>query len=360
VFTGVGYSQKSGNLVITDAGGNQSRALTKRCQEFPALEALFHTGCLCNNAALSEAVDGQMIDGCTGAAISGQPTEIAILVSAAKARIEDIRPQYHRVQEVPFNSDRKRMEVRARPVNGVHACEAFRVAVTQPQNIVTSLNASDGSIYFVKGMPEKVLGECDSYCRANGSTHPLSEGDRVFTLTQSRRMAATGLRVIAFAYGQSLEKLTFAGLMGMEDPPREGVADCIMNLRRGGVNVMMVTGDSKETALAIAQRCGILGPITSSKEGELCDLLLSSNSEHGLDDSSANDDFRELEEIEFGVSSKSLSGSDIDSITPANLSASISGVNVFYRVSPRHKLTIVRARKYEKYLLFLRAFLHLY
>jgi P-type Ca2+ transporter type 2C len=90
-------------------------------------------------------------------------------------------------------------------------------------------------------------------------------------------MAATGLRVIAVAYGPTLDQLTFAGLIGMEEAPREGVADCVLKVRWGGVKVMMVTGDSKETAVAIAHRCGILRDISPqpTTSNELNDLLLS-------------------------------------------------------------------------------------
>ena len=345
-FTGVGYSSNTGNLVVfTDEQGLNSQPITKHSKEFLVLEALFHTGCLCNNATLAESVDLNLAEGCPGSAFSGQPTELALLVAADKACVGDARPQYHRVQEVPFNSDRKRMEVRARPVNGLHACDAFEIVSSQSFNVSRSPSVADGSMYYIKGMPEKVLGECSTYCLPNGAPEVLIEEDRVLALTQSRRMAATGLRVIALAYGQSLGSLTFAGLVGMEDPPREGVADSVYSLRRGGVKVMMVTGDSKETALAIAQRCGILGQVPGTPEVEFGELLLSPNSEHALDDSSTSDTTSDLAEIEFGVSSKAMSGSEIDSISPANLADSIAGVKVFYRVAPRHKLSIVRARK---------------
>ena len=65
--------------------------------------------------------------------------------------------------------------------------------------------------------------------------------------------------VYSLAYGPSLSTLTFAGIVGLEDPPREGVVESINHLEKGGVQVIMVTGDSKETAIAIAKRCGILG-----------------------------------------------------------------------------------------------------
>jgi Ca2+-transporting ATPase len=93
----------------------------------------------------------------------------------------------------------------------------------------------------------------------------------------------------------------------------------------------MVTGDSKETALAIAQRCGILGNL---EEPGLEDLLLTPN----MDGSSGST----VDDLESGAS-VSLSGADLDAIPPQNLADSIIGVRVFYRVVPRHKLAIVRA-----------------
>ena len=116
----------------------------------------------------------------------------------------------------------------------------------------------------------------------------------------------------------------------MEDPPREGVADSVRQLRQGGVKVVMITGDSKETALAIAQRCGIIG---DEYEGTgLTDLLLTP----GFGSFNSSDD------LESGASD-TLSGAEIDSIPPDALADSITGVKVFYRVVPRHKLAIVRA-----------------
>jgi Ca2+-transporting ATPase len=185
-------------------------------------------------------------------------------------------------------------------------------------------------------MPEKVLGECSTYVLADGSTDAIIEEDRAEALKQSRRMAGSGLRVIALAYGQELGSLTFCGLIGMEDPPREGVADSVRHLRRGGVKVMMITGDSKETALAIAQHCGILGTDEDESTSGLNDLLLESSHED-----------RSLSDMEAGAS-EALSGTDIDSISPKDLAGSIAGVKVFYRVSPRHKLAIVRARKFDE------------
>ncbi|GAX15717.1 Ca2+-transporting ATPase [Fistulifera solaris] len=328
-YTGVGYGVDSGKLTCSSTLGEQRAASYKAQQidfaEFKALSALLNTACLCNNATLVECIDAEA-EGHTGGTLSGQPTELALLVAAAKAGVPDPRPQYHRLQEVPFTSDRKCMEVRARPVNGIHVCETFTDAcsVQTPPKRGSRLSA-DGSLYFVKGMPEKVLGECVSFVLPNGASDNLAEDDRALVLSQSRRMAASGLRVLAFAFGRTLGHLTFAGLMGMEDPPREGVSESIRKLRAGGVKVMMVTGDSKETAIAIAKRCGIIGDVDPEYVVDgLSDLLLSSN------------------DVENGVT-ESLSGAELDAIPPENLPFSILNVRVFYRVVPRHKLAIVRA-----------------
>ena len=254
-FSGVGYETTSGKLMTASGGLSGSVPVKTQSEEFPSISALFNTACLCNNATAICNLDSNIADGRSGTEMSGQPTEIALLVGAEKAGVTDPRPQYHRIQEIPFSSERKRMEVKARPVSGNHVCQAFAIAVSVaniPSN--TRRRSIDGSLYFVKGMPESVLSECETHTGPDGTPMPLDEDKRALVLSQSRRMAASGLRVLAMAYGPNLETLTFAGVVGMEDPPRDGVAESVWQLRHGGVRVMMVTGDSKETALAIARR----------------------------------------------------------------------------------------------------------
>lgn len=331
-----------------------TRNVQEASDEYIALAALFNTACLCNNATLVSDLDSDFSEGHAGGPVSGQPTELALLVGASKAKVADPRPQYHRLQEVPFSSERKRMDVRARPVGGKHCCKAFEIAseITNQQptsrfslpserrNRITA----DHSMYFVKGMPESILAECKFYVGQDGSQVVLDDDHRATVFTQSRRMAANGLRVLAMAYGVSLEQLTFAGVVGMEDPPRAGVAESVLQLRQGGVRVMMVTGDSKETALAIARRCGIVG----ATEGDLLmsrpldDGIRRSNSSQSLDMSYTSDGAFDLQDVELGAS-MAMSGTDLDSIPASTLADSILGVKVFYRVAPRHKLAIVRA-----------------
>jgi P-type Ca2+ transporter type 2C len=372
-FTGVGYNPNDGNLISLTENNIDGHRIHSDHEAIPALSALLYTACLCNNATLVQSgLDSSMAEGHTGGALSGQPTELALLVAAEKAGLADPRPQYHRLQEVPFTSERKRMEVRARPVSGQHACDYFQQHPQLPLGTTaTAAPPPDGSLYFVKGMPEKVLGECYGYIATGGASaygspgsssppllQPLDEEAMALALGQSRRMAASGLRVIALAYGPDLSRLTFAGLVGMEDPPREGVAESVRQLRQGGVKCFMITGDAKETALAVAKRCGILGSDDGMDEvatvpSGLEDLLsLSANNNHcngamiRAPLSGENSLASGTSDIEFG-SSEAMSGAEIDEISEKHLADSIAGVKVFYRVSPRHKLMIVRACKFS-------------
>jgi Ca2+-transporting ATPase len=404
-FTGVGYDHTQGELVrqystqvqqqqsqddvplsMLDGDSNHSnivnnnnnnnnndtttaRKIGETCGDYEALAALFYTACLCNNATLVTSVDAGSVEGRTGGNLSGQPTELALLVASEKAGFPDPRPQYHRLQEVPFSSDRKRMEVRARPVGGSQCCRAFTWALEHGGSLPSTTTSSppppqrrpsllpENGLYFVKGMPESVLADCRTYAAADGSGKVLTEHDKAVILTQSRRMAASGFRVLAMAYGVSLQQeLTFAGLIGMEDPPRIGVAEAVRQLRRGGVKVMMVTGDSKETALNIARRCGIIGNDSNNNGGDMM-MLMSDHSAttedveqqppfqpikgRSISRSSTTSDY-DLEDVELGAS-LALSGAELDAIPRHSLADSIVGVRIFYRVAPRHKLAIVRA-----------------
>ena len=121
-FTGVGYDSSQGNLIYLSENNVDGDRIRNDNEAIPALSALLYTACLCNNATVVQSgLDSSVAEGHTGGALSGQPTELALLVAAEKAGCADPRPQYHRVQEVPFSSERKIMEVRARPVSGNHA-----------------------------------------------------------------------------------------------------------------------------------------------------------------------------------------------------------------------------------------------
>lgn len=357
-FSGVGYtaSRSKDRLSIVHEDGTCDHAIgsiqTMRptSEECTAMSTLLSTSCLCNNALITnDGASDRDKDAIDGMSISGQPTELALLIGAFKANVPDPRPQYHRTQEIPFSSERKRMEVRARPVSGKHCCQAFEIAVTTATFSEDKNQNSDRNLYFVKGMPETILADCSSFVGADGSLVPLHDDQKSLVLSQSRRVAASGLRCLAMAYGLSLDNLTFAGILGLEDPPREGVIESVRKLRAGGVRVLMVTGDAKETALAIARRCGIVGPV----DGSTMPLTSPTNSGHQPLLRSYSDDSVDtfsapiargfnMDDIEIGAA-VCLSGADLDSIPVQHLADSIADIKVFYRVAPRHKLAIVRA-----------------
>ncbi len=365
-----------GSKATSSSNSNASRKVSDKCSEFDALSALFGTASICNNASVSFSGDDEndATNNCPpsgagggGGMHMGQPTEMALLVGSAKANVPDPRPMYHRLQEIPFSSDRKRMEVKCRPVGGAHTCTAFTLSARHQSASGGDLISPDGSLYFVKGMPESILGECRTHTSSDGSAVPLTEAGRSSALAQSRRMASCGLRVLAMAYGPTLSALTFAGIVGLEDPPREGVVESVAHLDKSGVQVIMVTGDSKETAVAIARRCGILGGggggrlarrngvgsggADQPSDGGLATILRRSSNGGGEGETS-DDECLDLdalsdtnswgEDIEYG-GQHALSGSQLDAIGQHNLPDSIVGVKVFYRVAPRHKLALVRA-----------------
>jgi len=368
-LTGVGYDPRGGTFSADEndnCGGlvgvgeyndgrmGGKRNIARNSTEYSSIQAVFDVASLCNNA-IATLSPSSSLGGMHNSQSSGQPTELALLVAAVKAGVSDPRPQYHRLQEIPFTSDRKRMEVRARPVNGCHSCAAFTNAVLKETKAgakaslenrerggrFASKNIAlcDGSLYFVKGMPEAVLAECLTYTTADGSAAPITDSNRRRVLSQMRRMASNGLRVLAMAYGSQLKDLTFAGLVGMEDPPREGVIEAVGKLRRGGVAVYMVTGDSKETAIAIGKRCGIVDAtdmhFDATPSEDSSDL--SGGGSGGGDDLSGDD-------VEEYGASVAMSGEQLDAIIPpARLEDSISGVKIFYRVAPRHKIALVKA-----------------
>src|SRR5579859_6764781 len=153
-----------------------------------------------------------------------------------------------RLAETPFSSDRKWMGVLAKPSS--------------------SPPSSEGE-WSIKGAVEEILRRSASYHNpVTRTSHPLDENSRLRILAATHKMAEEGLRVLAFASGRgekseggdkdgAAKGLTFAGLVGMFDPPRPGVSTSIRRLLQGGVRIIMITGDSATTALSIARLLGI-------------------------------------------------------------------------------------------------------
>ncbi|XP_078042473.1 secretory pathway calcium atpase [Augochlora pura] len=213
----------------------------------------------------------------------GQPTEGALLVLAMKYGMYGVADKYLRLQEYPFSSEQKMMVVKCTPKYGENKQE----------------------IFFVKGAIEKILPQCTKYS-ANGQVYSLNQKKDEEFLTEAYEIGQQGLRVLGLARGKSLQDLIYVGLVGICDPPRPHVRESITTLINSGVKVKLVTGDAKETASAIASTIGL-------------DVL----------------------------HSRLMSGDEIDLMTEHQLEQCINNVSVFYRVTPKHKLCIVKALQRE-------------
>ncbi|HXU94183.1 MAG TPA: cation-transporting P-type ATPase [Gallionella sp.] len=161
----------------------------------------------------------------------GDPMEIAIMQGAPA------EPTYPRLEEIPFDTERKRMSV---------ICDTPK-----------------GRMLYCKGAPETVVPLCTAILE-QGSTMPIDDDGRASLRAMEVQMAEQGLRVIALAYrclthrgAHSEEDLVFAGLIGLMDPPREGVAEAIATCQAAGVRVIMITGDHPRTAGALAREIGL-------------------------------------------------------------------------------------------------------
>ncbi len=264
-----------------------------------ALHDLARAGLLCNDASLKKTNGDKWL-------IQGDPTEGALVVLAEKAGLSEkkIRSASPRVWELPFTSETKRMTT-------VH------LEIT-------------GTVAYMKGAPESIL-ECCDFVQSLGNEVPLTPESNEEILRISDSMAARSLRVLALARkdvsdlnfqssGKSetdveeeeLERsrslkggFTFLGLVGIIDPPREEVASSILTAREAGIETVMITGDHRTTAVAIASEIGIYN--------ETSDMV--------------------------------LTGKELEQFSDNELDAVVQKVKVYARVSPSHKLRIVNSWK---------------
>lgn len=261
---------------ITERGGEVD--LNKE----PDLRVLLKACVLANNARLERR-------GRSGLEVQGDGTEIALAIAAAKAgfwkdKLEASEPRIH---ELPFDSDRKMMTV-----------------VVRQQNRLAS---------YTKGAPDTVLPLCTRML-LKGREVPLRAPDRAYLREIHEDMAGRGLRVLALAYqppvrnrnisGDAEKDMVLIGFAGLSDPPRRAAIEGIQRLWQGGIRTVMVTGDHRLTAEAVASELGL---------------------------PTAPDNI--------------LTGHDLDNLTDKELETKIERISVFARVSPRHKLKIVRALK---------------
>ncbi|MDU4737004.1 cation-translocating P-type ATPase [Clostridium sp.] len=232
---------------------------------------------LCNDATSKDGVQ------------TGDPTEVALIDVGNKINIfkEDLNKAHKRVNEIPFDSDRK---------------------------LMTTVNTYDkGFNVFTKGAIDSIL-KISNKILINGEIKDFTKEEKEKVLMASNLMSDDALRVLALGYKvidtehvaiDDLEKdLIFVGLMGMIDPPREEVKGSIQVSKNAGIRTIMITGDHKNTAVAIAKELGIANDI-----------------------------------------SEAISGSEIDTYSDEEFTKIVNNYRVFARVSPEHKVKIVKAFK---------------
>ncbi|MBI2548022.1 cation-translocating P-type ATPase [Candidatus Woesearchaeota archaeon] len=236
LVTGSGY-ERNGSVTTIEGVSVDTRELAM----------LFTIGAMNNNAEIERDENN------TTTEVIGDPTEAALLISAGKAGIDIVATKVNqqRIGEIPFSSERKRMTT-------IHKIGTRKFAYT-------------------KGAPEQVLRICTSI-KIGKTVRELTIDDNVKILKQNEAFGKQALRVLAFAYrelrpelehktsGQVEGKMVFVGLQAMMDPPRERVSEAVATCHEAGIKVVMVTGDHKDTALAIAQQVGITGSVITGKE----------------------------------------------------------------------------------------------
>ncbi|KAF8851285.1 calcium-transporting P [Acephala macrosclerotiorum] len=256
----------------------------------------------------------------------GQPTDVAMLDLLDRFKEHDVRDRLgHRHGETPFSSERKWMGV--------------SVGDFSPDG-----TSSSKEVAYIKGAIDRVLSRCDTYLTKDGREVVLDAVRRQEALDAAENLAQEGLRVLGFASGpvakhaksiSSISRsgtpttkiaeppvshsedvykgLCFAGLVGMSDPPRTGVTKSIRRLMRGGVKVIMITGDAETTALAIGKKLGM--SIATPREHTASSVAVK----------------------------PVLSGHEIEEMSDEELEAAIANTSIFARTSPDHKMKIIRA-----------------
>jgi Ca2+-transporting ATPase len=237
---------------------------------------LLRIGSLCNDARLVQANESW--------SIKGDPTEGALIVAATKAGIvaEKENLQYPRVREIPFSSETKMM--------------------------TTIHQTPTGEVGYSKGAPEIILDKC-GYIDRDGQQKTLTIVEQENILEVAQNMASEGMRILGLAYipvngslaGRTDKEHIFSGLVGMIDPPRPEVKAAIKSCDDAGIKTVMITGDHKLTAVAVAKELGLL------KQGKV------------------------------------ISGADLDNLSEEQFEKIADQVDVYARVSPAHKLRVVTA-----------------
>ncbi|MBD3352575.1 MAG: HAD-IC family P-type ATPase [Candidatus Lokiarchaeota archaeon] len=299
-ITGIGYIPEG--IFRKISGTNEDGGGLSEVKDGEPLYRLIKTAILCNDSHL---VENKVEQDASKWEITGDPTEGALLVAGAKLHLqkEDLRRSHPRVDEIPFDPK-------------------YRFMITF--NLLDADNNDRQVELHLKGAPESVINLCKTVLM-KGGLETLSEETAKQILDISSEFASNGLRVLGFATAtfkignidglkkeildfaerganRNVKELTFLGLVGMIDPPREEVKQAITLTRTAGIQVIMATGDHKLTAKAIGEEIGIVKP-----ESEI------------------------------------IEGTELENMTDEMLDQKIGAVAAFVRVSPTHKFRVVNS-----------------
>ena len=293
-ITGSGYTPKGEFLV-----DGKSVDL----KDYSAVQTALWIGSLNNDAQLEYSGEAE---GKATYRMIGDPTEGAILVAALKAgsSAKELNDAYPRQQEIPFDSERKRMVT-------IHAIEAPKKEDISP---FSDEEKREWHIIAVKGAPDVVLDLCSHVQTLNNGDDKLDKKRRKEIIAANDRMTKGALRVLGVAYrlipalpdeinSDTLEKdLTFVGLIGMIDPARTEVKPALETAVNAGIRTVMITGDYPNTARAIAEEIGLMQ-----------------------------------------TGHKVMTGAEIGELSDEEMTETVKVTDVYARVSPKHKMRIVDA-----------------
>ena len=262
---------------------------------------LLELGCMCTDCIIQEE-NGVPI-------ATGEATELAIVNKALDENINkvDLYRKMPRIDDIPFDSNTKMMTTIHRIKKDIQKQNVKDKNYIFGQQQINIHEPVKQYRYITKGAPEILIDKCTKIL-TNGNIQPITNMQRNKIRQQNLKMANEALRVLAVAYKdierreESVNDLIFVGLIGMIDPPKKGVKEAVKTCKKAGIKTVMITGDHIATATAIAKEIGIL------------------NSEE-----------------------EAITGKELDKISDVNLKRDIKKYSVFARVSPEHKVRIVKA-----------------
>lgn len=249
------------------------------------LKKLLECAVICNDAKVEKLENAKELS------VNGSPTESALLVLVAKTGLYRENLAYDRLEEVPFSSERKMMSV---------------LVDENSQN-----DNKDDLVIYAKGAPEVILEKCSKLAKGEKEVD-LTESNKKIVRTLIDEMSRGSYRTLALAYKKAdtsvlqdmpyqEENLVFAGLLALEDPPREEVSKAVQTAKTAGIEVKMITGDNVETAISVGKQIGLVG--------------------------------------------KALEGVQLDDLSEEELREAVKTTVIFARVRPEHKIRIVKALK---------------